>query len=143
MQQLDVIILDRVYKLACEPNQVDALLSAGRKVDETMRQLRVNAPRLDFDKIAVMAALSLCQQMVQAEKRLNHQLDEREQLDLELQKQETTLQQHLDDLLDHTEQLIRRIDQNSILRNEDDDAALVQAKNDDEGKDREVETDSN
>ena len=66
MQQIEVHIMDRAYKLACEPHQVDAIRAAGRKVDSAMRQLRINAPRLDFDKVAVMAALSICQELMNA-----------------------------------------------------------------------------
>ncbi len=64
MQQIDVKILDRDYKLAVEEADKPRLVDAARVVDEKMRSIR-DAGRVNgVDRIAVMAALQLAHELL-------------------------------------------------------------------------------
>lgn len=64
MQQIDVKILDRDYKLAVDEADRSRLVDAARVVDEKMRSIR-DAGRINgVDRIAVMAALQLAHELL-------------------------------------------------------------------------------
>jgi cell division protein ZapA len=64
MQQIDVKILDRDYKLAVDEADKPRLVDAARVVDEKMRSIR-DAGRVNgVDRIAVMAALQLAHELL-------------------------------------------------------------------------------
>jgi cell division protein ZapA len=68
MEQIDVRILDRDYKLAVGPDEKDQLLEAVSIVDEKMRSIR-DAGRIGgLERIAVMAALQLANELLGASK---------------------------------------------------------------------------
>lgn len=64
MQQIDVKILDRDYKLAVDEADRTKLVDAAKMVDEKMRSIR-DAGRINgVDRIAVMAALQLAHELL-------------------------------------------------------------------------------
>lgn len=64
MQQIDVKILDRDYKLAVDEADKPRLVNAAKMVDEKMRSIR-DAGRINgVDRIAVMAALQLAHELL-------------------------------------------------------------------------------
>ncbi len=71
--QIELSILDRTYKLACPPAEVDALRAAGRHLDQKMRDARKLMPRVEAERIAVMVALELCQELMQANRAMQSQ----------------------------------------------------------------------
>lgn len=89
MEQIDVRILDREYRLAVPPEDKPRLLDAVRLVDEKMRAIRSTGRVGSFDRIAVMAALQLAHELMgndsvgpraaqamQRVRQLNSQLDD-------------------------------------------------------------------
>jgi cell division protein ZapA len=64
MEQIDVRILDRDYRLAVSPDDKARLLDAVRVVDEKMRAIRDAGRLAGIDRIAVMAALQLAHQLL-------------------------------------------------------------------------------
>jgi cell division protein ZapA len=64
VDQLDVHILDREYRLAVAPKDKDTLLDAVRIVDERMRAIRDAGKVAGADRIAVMAALQLAHELL-------------------------------------------------------------------------------
>lgn len=64
MDQIDVRILDRDYKLAVSAEDKPQLLEAARAVDERMRTIRDAGRVIGNDRIAVMAALQLANELV-------------------------------------------------------------------------------
>ncbi len=58
-EPLNVRILDRDYRLACEPDQRDALLAAVARVDAEMQSIRAQGRVTAADRIAVLAALNI------------------------------------------------------------------------------------
>lgn len=64
MEQLDVNILGREYRLACKPDEKSALLAAVTLVDSKMQGLKEDKKMLGADRIAVMAALQLAHEVL-------------------------------------------------------------------------------
>jgi cell division protein ZapA len=64
MEQIDVRILDRDYRLAVPADEKARLLDAVRVVDEKMRAIRDAGRVAGVDRIAVMAALQLAHDLL-------------------------------------------------------------------------------
>ncbi len=67
MEQIDVKILDRDYRLAVTGETKPRLLEAVRIVDEKMRSIRDAGRVSGVDRIAVMAALQLAHVLLGAQ----------------------------------------------------------------------------
>jgi cell division protein ZapA len=52
-------LLDREFLIACAPEERDGLLEAASFLDRKMRELRANARTPGFDRLAVLAAISI------------------------------------------------------------------------------------
>ena len=52
-------LIDREFLIACAPEERESLLEAARYLDGKMRTLRANARTPGFDRIAVLAAISI------------------------------------------------------------------------------------
>lgn len=59
MEQIEVKILDRVFKLQVPPNEKPRLMNAVRIVDQKMREIRSASQAQGTDRIAVNAALQI------------------------------------------------------------------------------------
>ena len=66
MEQIDVRILDRDYKLAVSPEQRERLLEAVAMVDQRMRSIRDSGRVAGLDRIAVMVALQMANELLGA-----------------------------------------------------------------------------
>lgn len=60
---LNLNILGREYQLACPPEEEDSLRKAARHLASEMESLRNRNPSIAYDKLAVMAALSITHEM--------------------------------------------------------------------------------
>jgi cell division protein ZapA len=83
-QTVTVSILGKEYQVACVPEQYDELLRAARQLDERMREIRNMGNVVGLERIAVMAALNLSNELLLAQRssaeaelieRLNKKLD--------------------------------------------------------------------
>jgi len=61
-----VKILDKEYQVACPPEERDALLQAADNLDDRMRAIRGGGTVIGLERIAVMAALNLSHELLQA-----------------------------------------------------------------------------
>ena len=52
-------LLDREFLIACAPEEREGLLEAATFLDRKMRELRANARTPGFDRLAVLAAISV------------------------------------------------------------------------------------
>lgn len=98
MDQIDVRILDRDYRLAVPAEEKERLLDAVRVVDDTMRSIRDTGRVSGLDRIAVMAALQIAHDLlgarsradaapsVEATRRIRRMTEE---LDAELRRQDS------------------------------------------------------
>ena len=65
MDTVTVQILGKEYKLSCPPDEREGLLRAAKLLDERMKEIR-NGGMIGVDRIAVMAALNLGYELLQA-----------------------------------------------------------------------------
>ena len=61
-----VKILDKDYQVACPAGEKYALTEAARNLDERMRAIRNHGSVIGLERIAVMAALNLSHELLQA-----------------------------------------------------------------------------
>jgi cell division protein ZapA len=52
-------LIDREFLIACAPEEREGLLEAASYLDRKMRELRANAKTPGFDRLAVLAAISI------------------------------------------------------------------------------------
>ena len=64
MDQLEVKILERVFKLQVPAAEKPRLMEAVRLVDAKMREIRDGGKVVGLDRIAVMAALNLANELL-------------------------------------------------------------------------------
>jgi cell division protein ZapA len=66
MEHLTVTILERDYRLACTPEEKEALLKCAAYVDGKMQAIRSAGKVMGADRIAVMAALQIAHELASA-----------------------------------------------------------------------------
>jgi cell division protein ZapA len=64
METLELSIGGRSYRIACEPQERAQLLACARYVDQKMEAIRATGKVLGADRIAVMAALQIAQELM-------------------------------------------------------------------------------
>ncbi|MFW6093040.1 MAG: cell division protein ZapA [Pseudomonadota bacterium] len=62
---VSVRILDKEYQVSCRQDEVDALTASARYLDQQMRQIRESGKVFGLDRIAVMAALNLSNELLE------------------------------------------------------------------------------
>lgn len=65
MNAVTVHILGKEYKLSCPPDERDGLIQSAKLLDERMRALK-NGGMIGVERIAVMAALNIGYELLQA-----------------------------------------------------------------------------
>lgn len=91
-EPVSIQVLDREFLVACEPQEREGLLAAARYLDGKMREMRNNARTVPFDRIAVLAALNLSHELLEARQR---ESSEAAQLAEKLQALNTKLERAL------------------------------------------------
>jgi cell division protein ZapA len=61
-----VRILDKEYRVACQPDEQEGLIDSARLLDQRMREIRQTGRVIGSDRIAVMAALNITYELLQA-----------------------------------------------------------------------------
>ena len=72
-EPVTVRIVDREYRVMCTPEQRRTLMESALFLDQQMREIRDSGKISSMDKIAVMAALNLAEEVL----KLRHQMHER------------------------------------------------------------------
>ena len=62
-------LIDREFLIACPPEEREGLLEAANFLDRKMRDLRAHAKTPGFDRLAVLAAISITHEYLQLQKR--------------------------------------------------------------------------
>ncbi len=57
-------LIDREFLIACAPEEREGLLEAASYLDRKMRELRANAKTPGFDRLAVLAAISVAHEFL-------------------------------------------------------------------------------
>jgi cell division protein ZapA len=65
-EQVSVSVLNREYLLACRPEEKAELLACARYVDQKMSAIRDAGKVVGADRIAVLAALQIAQELMNA-----------------------------------------------------------------------------
>ena len=76
MQRVTVRLLDKEYQVACPEDEREALLESADMLNRKMKEIRDSGKVVGVDRIAVMAALNLCHEMLQG-RSSNMKADER------------------------------------------------------------------
>ena len=61
---VSVKILEKEYQVACPEDQVEALTASARLLDRQMSEIRATGKVFGLDRIAVMAALNIANEML-------------------------------------------------------------------------------
>ena len=63
-EPVSVIILDKKYQFACEPDQRNDLVEAARQLDETMTEIKDSGRLMSLERIALQAALNFSAELM-------------------------------------------------------------------------------
>ena len=63
-EPVSVIILDKKYQFACDPDQRESLIEAARVLDERMSDIKENGRLMSLERIALQAALNFSAELV-------------------------------------------------------------------------------
>jgi cell division protein ZapA len=63
-EPVSVIILDKKYQFACEPEQRNDLVEAARLLDERMSEIKDTGRLLSLERIALQAALNFSAELM-------------------------------------------------------------------------------
>ena len=66
---VSVRILEREYQVSCPANERTALLDSAEALNDRMREIRDSGKVVGLDRIAVMAALNMANELLQARER--------------------------------------------------------------------------
>lgn len=91
---VDVRILDRSYKLSCESSEEEQLLKAVSLLEQKIQETRRAMPRLESERLAVLVALSLAQEVLSLNKSLQEQTHCQRLIKQMINETEKTLAQH-------------------------------------------------
>ncbi len=64
MARISVRLLDREYQVACPPDQRTELLDSAEFLDARMREVRDSGTAVGLDRIAVISALNLANELI-------------------------------------------------------------------------------
>lgn len=67
-EPVTIKLLDREFLIACEPDEREGLVAAAGFLDDKMRALRASARSPGFDRLAVLAALSITHEFLDLKK---------------------------------------------------------------------------
>jgi len=71
-EPISVIILDREYQFACKPEERAVLREAAAHLDERMRSIKEEGRLMALERIAVMTALNLSDELLKMQKLEEH-----------------------------------------------------------------------
>ena len=77
-EPVTVRIVDREYRVMCTPDQRRTLMESALFLDQQMREIRDSGRISSMDKIAVMAALNLAEEVLKLRQQMH---DRRDQVD--------------------------------------------------------------
>jgi len=71
-EPISVAILDRDYQFACQPEERKALREAAEYLDDRMRSIKGEGRLMALERIAVMTALNLADELLRSQKYEKH-----------------------------------------------------------------------
>ena len=71
-EPVSVIILDKKYQFACDPEERNDLIEAARNLDERMSEIRDSGRLLSLERIALQAALNYSADLLKLQRQESH-----------------------------------------------------------------------
>ncbi len=65
IQRVTVRLLDKEYQVACPEDEREALIESAEILNRKMREIRDSGKVVGLERVAVMAALNVCHDMLQ------------------------------------------------------------------------------
>lgn len=96
-EPVTVQILDREYRVMCQPEERRSLMEAALFLDRQMREIRDGGKVMSGEKIAVMCALNLADDLLKVRQQL---LDRSEQVDGRVRELASRLDKAMDGKVD-------------------------------------------
>ena len=93
-EPVSVIILDKKYQFACDPEQRTELVEAARQLDETMNEINETGRLMSLERIALQAALNYSAELLRLQQAETHR---REKFDSKIR----ALADQIDDALNN------------------------------------------
>ena len=62
---VSITIMGRDYQISCPPSEEEALRKSAKHLDKQMTRVKKVGSTLAFEKVAVMAALNICHELLQ------------------------------------------------------------------------------
>lgn len=75
-EPVTVRIVDREYRVMCTPDQRRPLMESALFLDQQMREIRDSGKVSSMDKIAVMAALNLAEEVLKLRQQMHERRDQ-------------------------------------------------------------------
>ncbi len=88
-----VSILDKDYQVSCEANEVAALQRSASFLDQKMREMKENSNVIGLDRLAVMAALNLTNDLLAQSDQANQLNSKQSEIENQMQNQSAELDQ--------------------------------------------------
>ncbi len=63
---ITISILDKEFRIACPPDEKEALIASAHYLDRKMREVRNSGKVVGIDRISVMSALNITHELLQA-----------------------------------------------------------------------------
>ncbi|NBB92222.1 MAG: cell division protein ZapA [Gammaproteobacteria bacterium] len=92
-EPVTVRIVDREYRVMCTPDQRRTLMESALFLDQQMREIRDSGKVSSMDKIAVMVALNLAEEVLKLRQQMH---DRRDQVDARVRDLADRLDRALD-----------------------------------------------
>ncbi|MBT3307976.1 MAG: cell division protein ZapA [Gammaproteobacteria bacterium] len=73
---VSVTVLQKEYKIACPPEQQEALVESAALVDKKMREIRGQGKSIGQDRVAIMAAINIAYELLQSQGNQNGGIEE-------------------------------------------------------------------
>jgi len=86
-----VRILEKEYKISCPQGEHESLLVSAKKVNDNMEKVREGGKALSADRVAVMAAINIANDLVKTSEKAN--------VDIALLKRIDEMQESIDKIL--------------------------------------------
>lgn len=93
-----VTILDKEYRVACQPGEEEAVIASALHLDERMREIRQTGKIIGTERIAVMAALNMAHDLLTLQQ-------QSQEVDAGLEKRMRQLQEQVEVALNQFNQL--------------------------------------
>jgi len=85
-------VLDKEYRVACQPEEQENLMASAKMLNSRLDDIKNKGNVIGAERIAIMAALNLCHELLTGESLVNEYSDIEQRIDGLSEKIQSTLQ---------------------------------------------------